>query len=156
MRIPFRLVVLAVPLAEIVTFLLVAKAIGFPAAFGFSLLASFAGVALLRWHGMAALANVRSGLAKGGRGGRPLSSSAALSAAAVLLIIPGFLTDLLGIALFIPPVRKAAWRWISQRFKLKDAAAGYHRAQGSVVDLDPSEFARSKRESPWRNRGSTG
>jgi UPF0716 protein FxsA len=152
MRIPFRLVVLAVPLAEIVTFLLVATVIGFAAAFGRTLLASLAGVVLLRWHGIATLASLRSGLSKGGRPPRSISKSAGLSVAALLLIIPGFLTDLLGIALFVPAVRKGVWRLISRRFKVAGAVGGRQRQQGSVVDLDPTEFTHTSRSSPWSQR----
>ena len=47
-------------------------------------------------------------------------SGAALAFAALLLIIPGFLTDLIGFLLIIPPTRKIVIRIISTKFKKKE------------------------------------
>ena len=47
-------------------------------------------------------------------------SGAALAFAALLLIIPGFLTDLVGFLLIIPITRKFFIRGISSRFKKED------------------------------------
>ena len=46
-------------------------------------------------------------------------SGAALAFAALLLIIPGFLTDLIGFLLIIPPTRKIFIKMISSKFKQK-------------------------------------
>ena len=47
-------------------------------------------------------------------------SGAALTFAAILLIIPGFATDFLGLLLIIPVTRKLIFNAFSKRFKKKN------------------------------------
>jgi UPF0716 protein FxsA len=71
--------------------------------------------------------------------------------AGLLLILPGFLTDLVGIALLIPPARRWCGRvfqtWIGRRNRDKK------RGQPSVVDLAPGEWEQvPERELPDRTK----
>ncbi len=108
------LALLALPLAELVAFIAVASQIGFAWALLLLLAGSFAGGLVLRHAGGSHIARVRVALNQGsltslradGRGG-------AILLAGILLLIPGFITDVLGLlvlagALFrsnLPPSR---------------------------------------------------
>lgn len=79
--------------------------------------------------------------------------------AGVLLLLPGFLTDLLGLLLFIPPVRDLAWRFLRSRATIvTDFSFTGFRATRSrddrTIDLDEDEYSRTTPGkaggSPWR------
>ncbi len=154
MKIPVRLVLLGLLLAEIAGFILVGKAIGVLATLGLVLFGMVAGSMLLRRQGFATLTKVQADLADGRVPARPLAEGAVLAFAALLIIVPGFLTDLAGIALLVPAVREALWRAVRRRVQF---ARGGASSRPAVVDLDRSEYgarrgaAGGRRiDSPWR------
>jgi UPF0716 protein FxsA len=67
--------------------------------------------------------------------------------AGLLLFLPGFLTDIVGLILFIPPVRDAAWRFLKRRLHVVDIS-GFRRGPRSdqTIDLDDDEFTRDSGE----------
>jgi UPF0716 protein FxsA len=108
---------------------------------------------------VATLGKVRTHVADGRIPARPLAEGAVLSIAALLIIIPGFVTDLFGIALFIPAVREALWRGVRRRIQIRSAAPDAASApRPAVIDLDRSEYGaasprRPRTDSPWRRGG---
>ncbi len=73
------------------------------------------GVALIRWQGARMGMNLRQGM---GAARDPLSGAAhsgLIMLAAVLLILPGFLTDAVGLVLLIPMARRAILSAIAGR-----------------------------------------
>jgi UPF0716 protein FxsA len=129
--------VLALPAMEIALFILVAAGIGFPLAFGLLLATSVAGLLVLRHAGRARLERLRVAVTQSGIAGLKASGEVFLTVfAGILLLLPGFITDALGIFLLIPPVR----RWIGARFR------GFVRYNQSgpptgVVDLGREEWS---------------
>jgi UPF0716 protein FxsA len=127
--------VLALPIAEIVVFVLVAAAIGFLWALLAVALTSLAGAAMLRHGGGAHVARMRVVLGPQRATAFEADSAGMLYLlAAILLLIPGFITDVLGLVLLVPPLRRAA-------------AALFRRAMprannDNVVDLDPDDWRR--------------
>jgi UPF0716 protein FxsA len=97
-------------IAEIFAFVLVTRLIGV----GWALLAlialSLLGGWLLKREGTRAWARMRDVQAAGGRPGPHLTRAVVGLGAALLLVVPGFLTDLVGLLLLIPPVRSLAGR----------------------------------------------
>ena len=61
-------------------------------------------------------------------------SGAALAFAALLLIIPGFLTDLIGFLLIIPVTRKFFILSVSSRFKNKNKRSNEDIIEGTIDD----------------------
>ena len=154
MRVPFSVVFLLLVLGEITAFILVGQALGVLATLGLVLFGMVAGAMLLRWQGMATLMRVRADMEAGRRPGRPLAEGATLAVAALLIVVPGFLTDMIGLLMFLPPVRRALWVVIERNVKIKVAET--RTPQGArrtpVVDLDQSEYdARPRADSPWRH-----
>jgi UPF0716 protein FxsA len=151
MRIPFSVLFLLLILGEIAVFIQVGEAIGVLSTLGLTLFGMVAGALLLRFHGMATLVKVQAEIEAGRTPGRPLADGAMSAVAALLIMIPGFLTDAMGILLFLPPVREAIWRGISRRIKVVRPSAPRQERQGPIVDLDPSQYGTHPRpDSPWR------
>lgn len=64
-----------------------------------------AGAWLARWQGLRSAMRARQQMATGVLPTREMTDGVLIAVAAVLLIIPGVLTDLLGLALLFPPTR---------------------------------------------------
>lgn len=110
-----RLLVAGFVLAEIASLILVGRAVGVLLTLLLVVLAGAAGVAILRRQGAEALARIR-GTLRGGRDPRPaLLSGGFRLMAALLLIMPGFLSDLVAIALLLPPVQRGFARALARR-----------------------------------------
>jgi UPF0716 protein FxsA len=127
------------PAAEIGAFVLVAVAIGWLWAIVLFLATSLAGVILLRRYGRADLDRVRAALARDGLRAVHLETPGfAAMLGGILLVFPGFITDLLGAALLAPPLR----RWAAGA--LARAARKRRRARGdsAVIDLEPDQWHR--------------
>ena len=109
--------IIALPLIEI--FLMI-KIGGFIGAINTVLLIVFTAIAGLFFVRIAGLNTVRSGFNQLINNKIPMYeiiSGAALAVAAILLIIPGFLTDFIGLLLIIPFSRNFLIRIISSKFK---------------------------------------
>jgi UPF0716 protein FxsA len=66
--------------------------------------------------------------------------------AGLLLVIPGFFTDILGLLLFVPPLREAVWRFLKARIVVVEAGpSGFRRDRPRVIELDSDDFSRQRR-----------
>jgi UPF0716 protein FxsA len=150
MRVRFLIPLLA--LAEIAVLILVGEAIGVFGTLALVLLGMLVGIGLLRHHGMTTLARMRADIAAGKMPARPLVDGAVGAAAALLLILPGFISDALGIALLIPTVRGAIWRLLAARMTIVVGRGRRAPARGSVVELGADDYqpVTARSESPWR------
>ena len=111
------LFIIGIPLIEIYLMIKVGSVIG---AFNTIFLIFFtavAGVFFARLEGFRALRSGFQQLVKNEIPIYEIISGAALAFAALLLIIPGFLTDLLGFLLIIPITRKILIKNISSKYK---------------------------------------
>lgn len=102
-----RLLALAAVLLEIASLVLVGRAAGLLLTLLLVVLAAALGSALLRRQGRDAVLGLRGALERG-RDPRPaLRQGGFRVAAALLLIVPGFASDLLALLLLLPPVQAA-------------------------------------------------
>lgn len=121
---------LAVPLAEIAGFVIVGRMIGLLPTLGLVVLSGFAGIAILRTHGLRVAAAL-AGAARSVRGqGEALADGAIVAIAAVLLIVPGFISDVLGLVLLVPSVRRALVRRVARNAAVRPAAGAV------IIDAD--------------------
>jgi UPF0716 protein FxsA len=124
---------LALPLLEIAAFWLVATKIGFFSAFFLLLAGSMAGLALLSWLGRRFLTRVMASLREQDQAdfaARPGSIMTAIGA--LLIAIPGFITDAIGIALLLPPVQS----WLASAFLV------HAERDDGVIELKDGEWRR--------------
>jgi UPF0716 protein FxsA len=129
------LAILALPLLELVVFIAIAASIGFAWALLFILAGSLAGLLVLRHAGGNHIARIRVAMNQGSFTSLQADSRGGLILlAGILLLIPGFITDILGLLLLIAPLRQV----IGSLFGLTQPAA---RGDG-VVDLPPEQWRR--------------
>lgn len=154
---------LGLPLIEIAGFVLVGNAIGLWPTLALVILTSLIGAILLRVEGMGVLQEANRESQEGRLPGKSLVSGAMIVVAGVLLILPGFFTDIIGLLLFIPPVRHFIWSAIGKRIVVmrtsRSTTASYRSgssqnskqpAEPSVLDLDEKDFSRGPNpSSPW-------
>jgi UPF0716 protein FxsA len=128
------LTLLALPLAELAAFIAVAATIGFALALGLVLASSFAGVLVLRHAGGNHIARIRGAMGEGSFTALQADSTGGfVLLAGILLLVPGFITSVVGLmTLFVP-----LWRAVSTAFGRAPPA----RADG-VVDLEPEQWHR--------------
>jgi UPF0716 protein FxsA len=84
---------LLLPLLEIAGFVVVGKQIGALATVGLVMLSTVAGSALLRHQGLGAMNRARAAMDAGKDPSLQLANSAMAVVAAILLIVPGFITS---------------------------------------------------------------
>jgi UPF0716 protein FxsA len=94
-----------VPALEIFLFIKVAATIGTPQTIAMIILAGVLGAYLARREGFAVLHRVQSQLQMGHLPTDELIDGALILVGGALLLTPGFLTDVLGFAFVIPPLR---------------------------------------------------
>lgn len=116
---PLFLLFIALPVLELVVMIQVGAKIGAWSVIGLLFLSAFAGVTLIRWQGFFTLAKARSQLAQGQLPAKAIGHGLLLTLAGVLLIIPGFISDLVGLLLLLPPVR-----WLLAAMMARKLAAG--------------------------------
>ena len=128
--------VLALPLAEIVVFVIVAAWVGFAWA-AFALVAtSLTGAAMLRLSGGAHIARIRVVLGEERVAALKADSAGTMYLlAAILLLIPGFITDVIAILLLVPPLRRLAGALL-----LRSLLSRQSKRNGDVVDLERGEW----------------
>jgi UPF0716 protein FxsA len=127
---------LAIPVIEIAIFIQVGGLIGLWPTLALVLLTAVIGTLLVRSQGAQTLVELRRSLAELSDPSEPLAHGAMILFAGVLLLTPGFFTDILGFALLIPPVRLVVFRWLRSRIRLQGFAMGPRPAAGRAGSDD--------------------
>ena len=128
------LFIISIPLIEIYLMIKVGGALG---AFNTIFLIFFTAITGVFFARLAGLSTIRSGFNQLIKNELPIYeiiSGAAIAFAALLLIIPGFLTDFLGFLLIIPITRKIFISSISSRFKKKADNDNNTIIEGSIEE----------------------
>jgi UPF0716 protein FxsA len=147
------ILLLAYPLAEIAGFVVVGGWIGVLPTLGLVMLSMIAGSLILRRHAMVAGQDLRGSL-QGIRGPvNTLADGALVVLGAMLLIVPGFLSDLVAVPLLIPPLRRALVAAVSARVASRRPASRHAAADVTIIDgtfyeVDPDEAPRVPRDHP--------
>ena len=111
------ILIILIPLIEIYLFIKIGSQIGAFNTISLILITALLGVWYARYEGFNTL---KSGISQLMRNELPfyeIISGAALALAALLLIIPGFATDLLGLILIFPPSRKLFLGKFQKKYK---------------------------------------
>ena len=114
------ILILSIPLIEIFLFIKIGSSIGAFNTISLILLTAIVGVAYARYEGFNTLRSGMTQLVKNELPINEIVSGAALTFAAILLIIPGFATDCLGLLLIIPITRKLIFNAFSKKFNKKN------------------------------------
>jgi UPF0716 protein FxsA len=106
-RLAFLLVFVAFPLIEIMLLIKAGATIGFWPTVGLLFAAAVLGVLVIRNQGLTMVSRVLSAVNEGKLPIEPMLDGYARVVAGSLLIVPGFLSDAIGLVLLVPPLR--AW-----------------------------------------------
>tara|TARA_Y100000591_G_C21363253_1_gene465148 strand:- start:139 stop:555 length:417 start_codon:yes stop_codon:yes gene_type:complete len=129
------LTLILVPIVEIYLFIQIGAKIGAFSTISLIFITAFVGVLYARYEGFNTL---RSGISQLYKNQTPIYemlSGAALAFAAILLILPGFATDLIGMLLIFPLTRKL----ILKKFNSKYNKKNYEKEnfiEGESEDID--------------------
>lgn len=99
------LIFIVVPIVELAVIIQVGQAIGVLNTIALLLLVSFVGSWLVKREGMAVWRRFRDQVDNGQVPGKEIADGVMILLAGALLISPGFVTDILGVLLLLPPVR---------------------------------------------------
>lgn len=144
MVLPMPLIILlafaALPLLELTVAIIVGQRIGLWPTLGLLVAAGIAGGAVLHRQGIAVLSRGFI-LERDGEPLVPVVDGALIVCAGILLVVPGFVTDVVGLLLLIPPVR----RWVAIWCAARVAADGevhmrvFRRGRGPAPNRGPHE-----------------
>ncbi len=138
---------LTVPILEIAVFILVGQQIGLGWTLLLILATAIAGTMLLRQQGFGVLNRIRDDVNAGRMPAEAMAHGVLILVAGILLLTPGFVTDALGLLLFLPPFRAWVWRVVAPMFfaRLSGSWARWPGAGDdgggagfTVIDLGPN------------------
>src|SRR6185437_5299672 len=98
----------------------------------------------LRHQGFGVMRRARAEMDAGRDPSRQLAHGAMIVLAAVLLIVPGFITDIVALLLLLPPVRDFAWLKLKNRIVVAGnfGMGGFRsRERGKTIDLDGDDYS---------------
>lgn len=133
MPILILLAFILVPIAEIAVFIKAGEMIGLGWTLAVIILTAMIGTALLRQQGLKVLSQTQEKLNRGEMPVGELFTGLCLLVAGALLLTPGFITDAIGFALFLPPLRTVLGYFVLRR--LSRGAGG----QGARVWVNGEE-----------------
>tara|TARA_Y100000590_G_C15614760_1_gene975286 strand:+ start:70 stop:486 length:417 start_codon:yes stop_codon:yes gene_type:complete len=130
------ILIISIPLIEIYLFIKVGSHIGAFNTISLILITAFVGVYYARYEGFNTL---KSGITQLMKNELPLYeiiSGAALAFASLLLILPGFATDFIGLLLIFPPTRKLFFKSISKKYSSNKTSVKKNFIEGEYEDID--------------------
>lgn len=142
----FVLGLIALPIVEIAIFIKVGQTIGLLPTLALVIGAAVLGGLLLRQQGISVLGQLRSNVNTGQLPGRTIADAMMIGLAALFLVLPGFLSDVVALALLLPPVRGWIYAALASRIKVVEATTSYRRrdpASGRIegtIDLDEDDY----------------
>jgi UPF0716 protein FxsA len=135
------LVFIIVPALELSVLIQVGDAIGVWPTIGLVFFTAIVGVSLVRSQGLNTLMTVQQKMARGEAPGQEIVEGMMLAAAGVLLLIPGFVTDAIGLLLLTPFTRSPVAAFMYKRLQLRVMAnGGVHGGFGQQGPFNQGPF----------------
>ena len=119
MLLPLVLLFVLVPIAELAIIIQVGQAIGVWATIGILVADSILGSVLMRTQGRATWRRFNDALQSGRVPAKEVLDGGLVIFGGACLLTPGFITDLFGLALLLPPSRAVLRRLLMRRFALR-------------------------------------
>jgi UPF0716 protein FxsA len=142
---------IAVPMIEIALFIQVGGVIGVWWTLLIVLATAIAGSYLVRSQGARELSNLQRAFNDLDDPTEPLANGAMILLAGALLLTPGFFTDVVGLSLLMPAVRRRAFLWARSRVTVQSFSMGTgqqpprsHRPDDRVIDGEFEEVTPQK------------
>ena len=151
---------IVIPIAELYVIIQVGEAIGVELTILILIADALLGSFLLRHQGRSAWRRFNEALDQRRFPGREVADGVMITFGGALLLTPGFITDIVGLALLIPPsravIRGIGYRFFGRRFKLAGSAAswGYTRMGPRPGPGEPGRPGRPSGPRPYDVEGS--
>ena len=130
--------IILVPIVEIYLFIKIGGEIGALNTIFLIFITAIIGIIYARYEGLNTLRSGFSQLIKNETPAFEIISGAAIAFAAVLLIVPGFLTDIFGFILIFPITRKTLFKKFSKKFN-DDTKIKKPYIEGEFEDLEEDD-----------------
>ncbi len=130
----FLLLIVGIPVIEIYLFIKIGSQIGALNTILLIFITAFFGIIYARYEGFNTLKSGMSQIVKNELPAYEIISGAALAFAALLLILPGFATDFLGLLIIFPPTRKLIFKKVSNKQKTNNKKHDF--INGEFEDID--------------------
>ena len=131
------LLIIVIPLIEIYLFIKIGSKIGAFNTISLILITAVLGIYYARYEGLNTL---KSGMSRIINNKSPLYeilSGATLAFASLLLIFPGFATDIMVLLLIFPPTRKLLFNFLSKKFPKENKKKDF--IEGDFEDIDDNK-----------------
>ncbi|TYK65836.1 FxsA family protein [Colwellia echini] len=131
-----------IPIIEITVIIHVGELIGVWPTVAIVILSAWLGAKFVRQQGIATLQSVQTKMAQGEMPSGEIVTGLMLLVSGVLLVTPGFVTDILGLSLLIPSVRAGIAKQVQKHIKVNQMAGSasfQHGASGNVYQHENSE-----------------
>jgi UPF0716 protein FxsA len=132
------LTIILVPIIEIYLFIKIGAEIGAFNTISLIFITAVIGIFYARYEGLNTLKSGFTHLIKNEVPAYEIISGAAIAFAALLLIIPGFATDLIGFLFIFPLTRKLIFKKISKKFENKKPEKN-HFIDGEFEDIEDND-----------------
>ena len=107
-------------LAEVIALVTAVKYLGFLGALGLIFLGIIVGSALIRWQGLNTAESFMRRMENREDAGAEAWDGMCIILAAILLMIPGFVTDIMALLLLLPPLRKLVYHHVMKSQTLRN------------------------------------
>ena len=128
------ILIIVIPLIEIYLFIKIGSSIGAFNTISLILITAIVGVYYARYEGLNTLKSAISQIVTNKLPIYEIISGAALAIASLLLILPGFATDLIGLLLIFPVTRRIIFKKVSTKYKQSNKSND--PIEGEYKDLD--------------------
>ena len=129
------LLIILIPVTEIYLLIKIGSKIGAITTILLILTTAIIGVYYAKYEGLNTLKSGFQQLSRNETPAYEVISGAAIAFAALLLILPGFITDTLGFLLIFPPSRNLLFKKFTKKFKQKDVKKN-NFIDGEFEDID--------------------
>ena len=145
---PLFFIFVLVPLIELYILLEVGAVIGAGVTFLIIIATAFIGTRLVKQQGTSTWQSIQQQMQQGQLPAERLFDGICILVSGVLLITPGFLTDIVGMLLLTPPFRSAMYQQVGRHIKVKAASAQHGSFDRSAFQQSPFE-----QQSPFKQQG---
>lgn len=156
------LLFIAATLLEIFVFIEVGSAIGAWSTIVLILVSAMVGLSLVRIQGLQTLMEVQRKVSLGEPPAREMLGGIMLAVSGLLLVLPGFVSDIMGLLLLLPPVRQALAERLLSKVKVQTGQQGhtfsgeFHHTGSSEQQARLDEFLQSQQNDSQANQSDAG
>jgi len=143
---------IVIPIIEITVLLQVGEWLGLWPTMAIVIASAWLGAKYVRQQGIATMQSVQTKMVQGEMPSAEIVTGLMLLVAGVLLVTPGFVTDIFGLSLLIPNVRQAIAAMVQKHMLVRQGAAGASFHHNNPFQEDPRNVNQSSTPSSFSSQ----